>query len=95
MRDTSMWFYVEAKTQEDMNDMGKIILTHKVDWDVVNDVELIVYPFAGHEDSFRLCEMDMQMNTHQKQGNVCPRCADQDNRFCGHLTFTRRINPAF
>jgi hypothetical protein len=52
----------------------------------------------------RMAEMAFQMNWHQK-GKLCPHCTKQDadgtsedgvsDDVCGHLTFNKRINPAF
>lgn len=42
-------------------------------------------------DDHRLSEMAFQMNFRQK-GKVCEVCKDSGEEFCGHLTFTSRID---
>jgi hypothetical protein len=56
------------------------------------------------QESLRLAEMCFQMNWHQGR-NLCPHCTKQDadgtsedgvsDDVCGHLTFVRKIKPAF
>lgn len=95
MRNQGIHFYVQAKDADNMNAIAEIILQYTgIDWDMVNETEMIVYPTEGSDD-YALCEMALQMNVHQKKGFVCPCCEDQDVVACGHLTFTHMINPAF
>lgn len=50
----------------------------------------------GDEGELRLAEMSFQMNFRQK-GKVCIICKDEDEgkEFCGHLTFTSKIDSRF
>lgn len=50
----------------------------------------------GEEDELRLAEMAFQMNWHQI-GRLCPHCIDHADHYdsCGHLAFSKPINPAF
>lgn len=54
-----------------------------------------VFTITVEGEDENLCEMYFQMNYHQKQEMVCSICADQGEDLCGHLTFTKPINPAF
>ena len=51
----------------------------------------------GDEDHLRLAEMCFQMNWHQHGSSLCPHCIDHADVFdsCGHLAFSKPINPAF
>lgn len=45
------------------------------------------------QEQLRRAEMAFQMSWHQI-GNVCPDCEDEEE-FCGHLTFNKPIQSAF
>lgn len=59
-------------------------------------VEEVVIP-EGEESELRLAEMAFQMNWHQHPVSLCPHCIDHSDHFdrCGHLAFSKPINPAF
>jgi len=51
----------------------------------------------GEENELRLAEMAFQIEWHQHSEKLCPFCMPHDDRFgfCGHLAFSKPINPAF
>lgn len=50
-----------------------------------------------HENDLRTAEACFMLNWHQHGSSLCPECIDYSDRFdsCGHLAFSKPINPAF
>jgi len=51
----------------------------------------------GEENELRLAEMAFQIEWLQHSERLCPHCIDNSDHFdtCGHLAFSKPINPAF
>jgi hypothetical protein len=51
----------------------------------------------GDENELRLAEMAFQGDWHQHNEKLCPHCIDHADHYdsCGHLAFSKPINPAF
>ena len=69
-----------------------------------NTVYMVVQPDEDRskdkedaENQLYLAEMCFQMNWHQYGTKLCPHCIDHADKFdtCGHLTFSKPVNPAF
>ena len=88
-------FYIVPEKQEDLVKALLLLAEYHVAAEVYTDDDMDIYlhiipdHFESEDNDVGIAEMAFQMNWHQ--GGKCPECTD----ICGHMVFTKPINPAF
>jgi len=101
-KETNMFFVINVAkmTREDFSEAMFILSYYHVNTSLYSDGEhavstyMVVESNKDDKDDLRLAEMAFQMNFHQDHTPLaCSHCEGEDG--CGHLMFTKKINPAF